>query len=279
MPKVRKQSARTVRKNRPSTGGVLDQIVSVKEMVETGIKMCLYGRGKTGKTSLACTFPKPLLILGTEDGTRSVRSVKDVDFLFLSNSQQIDEIISEVSGNYKTIILDTAGGLQDMILKEILGLDDVPIEKSWGLAAREQWQCCGMQTKEKLRSLLSLADSSGINIVVIAHERNFSDEGGSDLIFPTVGAALTPSTAGWLNGACDYLCQTFLRESSLEKEVGYGKEKRAKMTIRSGKIEYCLRIGPHPIYMTGFRMVHTVGKQMPDVIVNPDYQKIKSLIM
>jgi len=275
MPKVTKQSTKKTAK---SSGGVLDNVVPIEDMASTGVKMCLYGRGKTGKTSLACTFPKPLLLLGTEDGTKSVRSCKGVDFLRLSASSQVDEVASAIADTYKTVVLDTAGGLQDMIMKEILGLDDLPVEKSWGMAGREQWQSCGVQTKERLRALLDLADTSGVNVVIIAHERNFNDEGGSELIFPTVGVALTPSTAGWLNGACDYLCQTFLREQTTTKAVKVAGKEGATMTQRTGRVEYALRVGPHPIYMTGFRRVHVEGEVMPDVLVNPTYEKIKELI-
>jgi hypothetical protein len=165
-----------------------------------------------------------------------------------------------------------------MIMKEILGLDDSPVEKSWGMAGRDQWQSCGVQTKERLRVLLNLADTLGINVVIVAHERNFSEEGGSDLISPTVGAALTPSTAGWLNGASDYLCQTFIREQTVKKNVKIGDKEGASMVSRTGKAEYCLRVGPHPIYMTGFRRVHVEGEVMPDVIVDPTYAKIREVI-
>jgi len=275
MPKITKQTTKTSKHIR-KTGSVLDNAIPIEDMPDTGIKMCSYGRGKTGKTTLTCSFPKPLLLIGTEDGTKSVKSLKGIDFLRLNHSSQIDEIVEAIAETYKTLVLDTGGGLQDMILKEILGLDDIPMEKSWGMAARDQWQSCGVQTKERLSALLNLADR-GINVVIIAHERNFSDEGSSDLLVPTVGAALTPSTAGWLNGACDYLCQTFLREKTISKKAMVGK-KETMMISRTGKTEYCLRVGPHPVYMTGFRRVHTKGEIISDVIVDPDYDKIIKMI-
>ena len=279
MPKVVKQSVKKKSaKHTTKATGILSRIVAVEDMPSTGIKMCLYGRGKTGKTSAACTFPKPLLVIGTENGTKSVKKVKGVKFFPLLESSEIDELAEAIPSEYASVVLDTAGGLQDMIMKEILGLDDIPVEKSWGMAVREQWQSCGVQTKERLRRLLDLADKHGTHVVIIAHERNFNDEGGSDLLFPTVGAALTPSTAGWLNGACDYLCQTFLREQTVKKDVKVAGKKGATMLRKTGKVEYCLRVGPHPVYMTGFRRSHSEDETMPDVLVNPDYDKICELI-
>jgi len=271
MPKITKQ---TTQRRRPQSG-IVDAIVSVADMPTTGIKMCVYGRGKTGKTTFACTFPKPMLLIGTEDGTKSVRGIKGLDFVRLDRTANVEPLADLVGQKYKSVAIDTAGGLQDMILKEILGLDDIPIEKSWGMAVRDQWQACGVQTKERLRALLDLADSRGVNVVVIAHERNFNDEGGSDLIFPTVGAALTPSAAGWLNGACDYLCQTYLREQTTQKALKVGG-KASTVMQRTGRVEYCLRVGPHPVFMTGFRV--TRGIVVPEAIVDPDYEKIVAVI-
>jgi len=275
MPKVTKQTSRPA-KARTKAIGVLDRIQPVG-MDEDGIKFNVYGRSKTGKTRLACTFPKPLLLVGTEKGTRSVATVKGVDYVRLESSAEIMELVGLlITGRYRTAVLDTAGGLQDMVLKEILGLSELPVQKSWGMAKREDWGTCGQQTKERLRSLLDLAESHGVNVVVIAHERNFNDEGSSDLIFPTVGSALTPSVAGWLNGACDYICQTFIREAETVKEISVGGRK-SKVKSKTGGAEYCLRTGPHPVYMTGFRL--PPGQDaLPDVIVDPSFDKLNKLI-
>lgn len=239
------------------------------------MKLLVYGRGKTGKTRLFSTFPKPALLIGTEDGTGSVADVDGLDFVRLEASSELDLLVAEAQRKYRSVGLDTAGGLQDLILKEILGLDEIPVQKTWGIAKQQDWGTCGAQLKERLRMLLNLADSNLLDVMVIAHERNFNEE-ASDLMTPTVGAALTPSAAGWLNGACDYVCQTFVRE-----EVEFSKLKVAGKTVESkkktGKAQYCLRIGPHPVYLTGFRVTRKVG-DLPDCIVDPDYQKIVNVI-
>lgn len=271
MPIVKKQTMR----RSTSGGGVLDRIRPVS-VSDRGIKFCVYGRGKTGKTRLASTFPKPLLIIGTEDGTRSVATTPGLDFFPLKTSSEIDEIVDSLGSlKYKTLVLDTAGGLQDMVLKEILGLEDLPVQKTWGIAKQQDWGTCGAQTKERLRRILDTADQSDTNVVVIAHERNFDGGDENDLIFPTVGAALTPSVAGWLNGACDYIGQTFIRESVTDQEITIGKKTVTKQK-KTGGVDYCLRVGPHPVYMTGFRVPE--GVVVPDAIVDPHYDKIIKLI-
>lgn len=272
MPSVTKQTLKSKTKKPLS---VVDRIAPITIGVG-GIKLMLYGRGKTGKTRLACSFRKPLLLVGTEDGTRSVSKVPGVQFVRLENSTEIVELVDHARDNFKTIVLDTAGGLQDMILKEILGLsNDAELNRTWGMAQQKDWQICGMQLKEQLRKMLDLADHDNLDVVIIAHERNFNDEGGSELLTPTVGAALTPSASGWLNGACDYVCQTFIREGVKEDSMSVGG-KSVKTTKKTGIKEYCLRIGAHPVYMAGFRSPLD-AEQLPDVIVNPTYAKILKL--
>ena len=265
------------------------------QKADTGpaIKLNVYGRSKTGKTRLACTFPKPLLLLGTEDGTKSVATRKksknggklealyigerylDIDFLRLDTSSEIGKVIDFLAKNhYRSVVLDHAGGLQGIITKEVLGLDNVPMERGWGMATREAWGIIGQQVKERLGQLLNLADTKGMSVVVVAHERNFKEEGGSDAILPHVGSALTPSCAQWLDGSVDYICQAYIASQESVVEVQVGSEVQ-QVRQATGKCEYRLRIGPHPVYNTGFR---TVSDVLPDHIVNPSYEKIVAVI-
>jgi len=267
MPKVRKES-RTDTK----ASGVLARIAPVSA-VDTGLKINVYGRSGTGKTTFACTFPKPLLLIGTEDGTKSVSNVKGVDFVMLEESGEIGELVDFCSkSKYKTVVLDTATGLQDLILKEILGLEELPVQKSWGMATRDQWSQCALQTKERLRQLLGL----DCHVVILAQEREFNVEtDASDLLMPYVASALTPSVTGWLNPACDYICQTFIRPKVGVKRVKIGG-KVIEKEVKERGAEFCLRVGPDAVYTTKFRAPK--GWDIPDAIVDPSYDKLVKLI-
>jgi hypothetical protein len=281
MPAVSKQTARA--KTNSSSGSVRDRIVPVSTITK-GIKLLVYGRGKTGKTSLFSTFPKPALVIGTEDGTSSISDVEGIDFIFMQQTSDLLELVAVLQeGHYQSVGMDTAGGFQDLLLKEVLGLDEIPVSKyrqagkgeAWGIADKATWGTVGTQFKERMRTFYKLADDHGIHIVTIAHERNFNDEGQSELLTPTVGAALTPGAAGWLNGACDYVCQTFIREERIETEQKVAG-KKIKQYKKTGKAQYCLRIGPHPVFLTGFRISR--GRELPDCIVDPTYEKLRSII-
>lgn len=246
--------------------------------------MLAYGQSKTGKTRLFSTFPKPAILIGTEDGTGSIADSKDVDFVKINSSEEFGEVTTWLrTSKYASAGLDTGGGLQDIILKEVLDLDDVPVQRTYGMGTgkfkdgRQMWGVVGMQFKERVVKFLKLAEDGIMHIMIIAHERNFNDEEKQhELMTPTVGAALTPSVTNWLNGASEYICQTFKREQTVQTVLKVaGKE--VPQTKKTGKAEYCLRIGQHPIYLTGFRVKRSVG-DLPDYIVDPDFDKIQRVI-
>lgn len=272
MPVVKKQSRRVAKQSRGN--GVLGRIAPVS-LDDRGIKMNVYGRSGTGKTTFACTFPKPLLLIGTEDGTRSVHNLgkQGVDFVRLNQSDELAELVAHVRDGdyYQTVVLDTATMLQDMVLTEILGLKELLVQKSWGVAKQQDWGQCGLQMKEHLRRLLDLP----VNVVILAQEREFNNDTDSEVIEPFVASALTPSVVGFLNPACDYICQMYRRNKTEEKTSKIGK-KEVTTKRRLKEVEYCLRTGPDATYATKFRVPK--GTPLPEAVVDPDYDTVVSII-
>jgi len=281
MPKVSRVSASGGRKSKQrASNDVVARIAPLKPLSE-GIKLSLYGRSGTGKTTFWATFPKPILAVIASGGSQpgELLSIdtpeyrKTIDQVALQESSEIRPLTDHIveSGKYQTVVLDHATGLQDLVLKEILGLDELPAQKSWGMAKREDWGQCSLQMKELLRALLNLP----CNVVIVAQEREFNVEESGELLTPYVGSALTPSVMGWLNPACDYICQTFIRPRMVEKRATIGGKEVVTMARGSG-VEYCLRTGPHDVYITKFRIPR--GTVLPDVIVDPTYDKFIKLV-
>lgn len=270
MPQIEKQKNTVVK--RKKTGDVWDRVVPVSEGDTDGLHCSIYGRGKTGKTRLVASFPKPVLIIGAEKGTKSISKTEGVDFIRIKDSDEVGSLIEGAgSRGYKTVAIDTASRLADKILAEILGIDELPEQKSWGLASRDQYGQASLKLKTLLRLVLDLPQ----HVIIVAHERNFNEESTSDLLLPSIGSALSPSVAGWLNGAVDYICQTFIREETIANKIKVGTKVITKHTS-TGKVQFCLRVGPDPIYTTGFRLPE--GVELPDVIINPTFAKIEKLV-
>jgi hypothetical protein len=84
---------------------------------------------------------------------------------------------------------------------------------------------------------------------------------------------------GWLNPACDYICQMFIRERTGKKKVKVkvgDKEKEIEQIVKLGGVDYCLRTAPDAVYTTKFRLPK--GHALPECIVDPDYDKLVKLI-
>jgi hypothetical protein len=255
-----------------------------------GLKLNVYGKSGTGKTTFWATFPDPILALVCSGSNKpgELRSIdteenrKRIHPVMVNSVETIREFIASASEHeqWSTIILDHASGLQDLVLAEILGLDQAPVSlyraagkgESWSVVSRQQYGQVATEMKELLRALLSLA----CNVVIVAQERDFNTEVEGDLINPYVASALTPSVVGWLNPACDYIVQTFLRPEVVEKTKTV-QRKEVTTKRRTGKIEYCLRCAPHEVYTCKFRSPMG-SNDLPEAIVDPTYAKVLELI-
>jgi len=281
--KVTKQKiSKKVSKKSSSDNPFLSGIQDIS-MPTGGIKMVVYGRSGSGKTTFACTFPKKLLLArcGLDDGTLSVYDVEGVQTSpLIKRPEELDMIIKMQKEDqpWKTIVLDTASEYQNVILADVIGAEQVPTQLSWGVARREQWGDVASGMKDKLRNLLNLADTCGTNIIILAQERGGdSEEANDELLIPSVSEALTPSVTGWLNPACDYVFHSFLRRKykTIEKKSQTNKDKIIKKKVPTDEFEYCVRISTHNVYTTKFRKPK--GAEIPEVIIDPSYEKFQKV--
>lgn len=258
------------------------------------MRMLLYGASGTGKTTLWASFPSPILCLlcsgsGRPGELKSIKTPenrKRIKPVVINSVAQFHQQLDEAR-NYATVVLDHATGFADLVIKELLNLDEIPVTKSkkagkgesWSLVSMQQYGQLAIICKETFRTLLNLPP----NIVIVAQERTFGgkEEGmpasgpvDPEVIKPFVGAALTPSVAGWLNPACDYIVQTFKRPKT-ETTYTEVNGKKIPMTKRLPGVQYCLRVEPHDTFITKFRVP---GGIKQDVIVNPSFTKIQAVI-
>lgn len=287
---VRKQTPVSVTKppvrKVSSGGGLFSRLQDIHDDLDDSLNVLVYGQSGSGKTTFWSTFKGPILALVCSGGKRSgeLRSIDDtpemkkkIKKLTLEKSDEVVEAVALLKGqwsHFNTVVIDHITSFCDLVLCEILGLDQLPAQKSWGMAKQQDYGQMTLQVKEHFKALLDLPQ----NIVFVAQERTFNskeDNVDSDLVKPTIGAAVTPAISGWLNPACDYVLQTFKRGKMVEKTRKIGKEEQTYMEREEG-IEYCLRTEPHEVYMTKFRIPR--GRVLPSVIVDPNYEKLMKVI-
>lgn len=273
MPKVTRQSAAPKKK---ASSSVLDRLTDISE-VEPHFKLLLYGSSGSGKTTLAGTFPKDLLhivcsSIGMEEAL-SIQNQTGITVVELQHSSELTDLVEwqRSEQKFKTVVLDHATGLEELILKEILGLEEIPVQKSWGMAKREDYATRGLQLRLRLKELLNL----DCNVVVNVQEKIIEPEDESTLgLAPTVMGALSDKNIKWLNSACSFCYQMYTTPRMEVQQIKVGEEYIEQETP-TNEVEYRLRMKAHPIY---YARTRTPRRDMPDSILNPTYDKIRAVI-
>lgn len=274
---------------RGGTGGILDGAIDVSDLESDYLRMCIYGENRVGKTTLACQFPKPLLLVAMEPsltgGALSVRKVDGVKYLRITKSETFLKLAQELPGSgFKTVVIDSATTLQDVILAELLGLDKPVDMNQWGLASQDNYRDRSGKTRECLRPYLDLP----MHVVITAKQRDHNrqpDEKSKALSNVQAqsffAADLGGATAKWLNDASDYICRLFveeeektvIRKSGIKGKKGY-KEWASK--VPTGKFIRRLQTMYHPNYAAGFRSDNP--EAVPFYINRPTYDRIAAVI-
>lgn len=244
----------------------------------------LYGRSGTGKTTIASTFPKPILHADVKDAGDDSISDIDLDVLDIKNWDDFEVMYWWLKKNpkkYKTLVVDTMSQLQQLAIKKVVSEKRKSESKAeragdWGTMTKRDWGEVAALMKAWIINLRDLP----MNVVFIAQDRVFNiDNDGEDesgALDPEVGPGLSPSIAKHLNAAVHFIANTFVRQRTvkvkLKGPIERGKPKHKEVT----RIEFCVRIGPNPTYITKVRKPKAFVP--PSVIVDPTYEKLINLM-
>lgn len=270
-----KRAQQTRRREDPMPGS------AIEDPANRPRSFLLYGRAGTGKTTLASSFPKPLLHLDLRDeGTDSIADVKGVTLRKISSVEEYEDMywwLKEHPGLFKTVVSDTITQLQDIGLNELFGDRKLKAGKKlgdWGTMSRKDWGALSATMKALLLNMRDLTEQ-GTNVVFVAQDKVFSgneteDREGIGEFDPEMGPALMTSVAKVLNASVSVIGNTLIRTKKIKKEVN-GKKRTQKKT------EFCLRIGPNPVYVTKVRKPKSY--EAPSLIVDPTYDDILDIIL
>lgn len=243
----------------------------------------IYGRSGSGKTTLSSTWPKPILYLNILDnGTDSISDVEDVEVVDITDSEELRELIlwchkkaRRGKLKYKTIILDTITQLQGILVTELADKLKLTFKEGkkagdFGTLTRQHWG----QISGDLKAVIMDVRNLPVESVFIAQERIFNmpdeEDDGLDQLEPEVGPRLMKSVKDDLNASVSIIASTFIRiKVSKERD----EKKKLKKQITK---QYCLRLGPNPVYTTKIRKPK--GIEVPDYIVDPTFRKIKAIM-
>jgi hypothetical protein len=254
----------------------LEGVRSVKDIVRPR-SWCFYGRSGSGKTTLAATFPEPILLLDIRDrGTDSITDRK-VDVKEIEALEDIEDayyFLKEHPDRYKTIVWDTVTQVQQLFMEEVTSSSrkNGRTAGMWGSLSQRQYGDVAAMMKEWGLNYRNLTDH-GMEVVFLAQERTsvIEDDGrnNDNMIVPEVGPQIMPSIASFLNANVSVIGNTFIR-------LKRTKVKRGNKTTEKEDAQYCLRVGPNPVYTTKLRKPRDI--EVPLFIENPTYKDIIDVI-
>ena len=104
------------------------------------VKMMIYGQAGMGKTTVALSAPKPLL-LDFDNGVKRVNlaHLENVDIVQVDNWKEIQQLLQQDQADlaiYQTIVVDTIGKMMDYIITYCCGTRQPQI-KDWGRINQE----------------------------------------------------------------------------------------------------------------------------------------------
>lgn len=140
------------------------------------VKMMIYGQAGMGKTTVALSAPKPLL-LDFDNGVKrvNVSHLEGVDIVPVENWEQIQTLLNQEYAElapYSTIVVDTIGKMMDYIIGYCCGTRQPQI-KDWGRINQEfTWFTRALSTLNK-------------NIIFVAH-RDTRKEGDETVFIPAL---------------------------------------------------------------------------------------------
>ena len=137
------------------------------ELTQSKIKLkgLIYGQPGIGKTSLALSSPKPLLI-DFDNGLRRVAKQYQTDSVQIESYQNLLDILNEDISNYETIVIDTLGKMIDRIA-DWLAISNPKVKQADGQLSMKGWG----NVKAEFQRLLKLLESKNKSVIFIAHEK------------------------------------------------------------------------------------------------------------
>lgn len=162
--------------------------------------VCIYSIPKAGKTSLACQFPKNLL-LGFEHGWNAISGAMAVDITKWSDFKlylrQLEK--AELKEKFNTITIDTVGLAWEMCEQYVCTQNGVQkiVDIPWGggyTACKKEFESC-------LRKITQL----GYGLVIIAHSEKRVEKRSNDSEVEILGPAIPKRAYDIVNQLVDII--------------------------------------------------------------------------
>jgi GTPase SAR1 family protein len=144
--------------------------------VQTRIKALIYGQAGMGKTTLALSSPRPLL-LDFDGGVHRVNYGHQMDTVQVESWKEALDVLAEDLSSYDTIVVDTIGKMMDYIISYVVPVGNPRIQ-DWG------------KINSEFSSFTRTVSALTKNIIYVAH-RDLRKEGDDNVFVPALRKRVT----------------------------------------------------------------------------------------
>ena len=146
---------------------------NMAEITVNRLTTLIYGKPGVGKTTLALTTSKPI-ILDFDQGTRRVFNADEVPGVFVEDwNQDIGQVRPDDFADYDTVIIDTVGTALDLLAQSLIKQNNRLAQGSGALTQQGYGAL-----KSAFANFLGVIRSANADIVMVAHsvERDVNDQ-------------------------------------------------------------------------------------------------------
>lgn len=150
--------------------------------VQAMLKLLIYGQAGMGKSTMALSAPKPLLI-DCDNGIQRVNIAHLSDVLQVKNYDEILEVLKEDLSAYESIVIDTGGKLLDFMALSIIAKNP-KLGKSNGALTLQGYG----ERKGEFIQFCKLVSSLNKHLIFVAH-RETNKDGDNTRYTPLFGGS------------------------------------------------------------------------------------------
>ena len=233
----------------------------VKKTVLGGI----YGQPSLGKSTLALSMPRPLL-LDTDGGLHRVQAEYRTDSVPVTSYDDILAVLKEDLSNYDTIVIDTLGKLVDFMCEKasnenpkLLQADGTFSQKGWGVV------------KNYFKQLVKDLDRLDKNLIFVAHEKE-EKQGDEKYIRPDVSGSSGKDIIkeldflGYMEVVGKKRSITFMPSSKVYAKNSLGLDNYVEIPV--------LQKGDKNTFLTDYVLNPTIERRKNEFKANAEYEKI-----
>jgi predicted Fe-S protein YdhL (DUF1289 family) len=228
---------------------------------QIGVKVLVYGPTGSGKTSIAKTMPKPVLVLDFEGGILSLLNTEGILVCPIKSTEDLLNAVKELQSDiqFRSVVFD---GLSIFVKRRVQELRGAKERVTW-----DEWQKLTNEVRAAVLPLLQLRKH--LLLTCLPRWIREKDERGRD-VGPIIGATidLTPALRNDLVAACDFVGYLVgpndpLFPNETERKVIFQLTDSVQLTVKSRFHQLSVTAPDFAAWLRALSISETVERSVP----------------